>query len=207
MKNESYLTLCLEQAAKSPLRYRHGCIIVRGGKVIGQGFNDYRFGFDGGALKTGRLAAGCPDDSAIAEFKKKHKLKRETKHQGKQKHAIPETSNKMFMPFENMGGGSHVNTPFSMHSEMMAIHSAFAASSTLASNAASTQKPCFKLSGGSRRKARLRKKAIKVYIETVCETPLAQSATERRSGSPSVQKRQCERPEPQTGPCGAFLQG
>lgn len=206
MKNESYLTLCLEQAAKSPLRYRHGCIIVRGGKVIGQGYNDYRSGFDGGALKTGRLAAGCLDDSGIVEFKK-HKLKRETKHQDEQKHAIPETSNKMFTPFESMGGGSHVNTPFSMHSEMMAIHSAISASSTLASNAASTKKPCFKLSGGSRRKARLRKEAIKVYIETICETPLAQSTTEQRSDSSSVQKRQCEGPEPQTGPCGAFLQG
>jgi hypothetical protein len=35
MKTDSYLTLCLEQAAKSALHYRHGCIIVRGGKVIG----------------------------------------------------------------------------------------------------------------------------------------------------------------------------
>lgn len=33
MKTDNYLTLCLEQAALSPLRNRHGCIIVRGGKV------------------------------------------------------------------------------------------------------------------------------------------------------------------------------
>ena len=51
MKTDHYLNLCLEQAAMSPLRYRHGAIIVRGGKVIGQGYNDYRSGFDGGALK------------------------------------------------------------------------------------------------------------------------------------------------------------
>lgn len=44
MKTDNYLTLCLEQAAKSPLHYRHGCIVVRGGKVIGQGYNDYRPG-------------------------------------------------------------------------------------------------------------------------------------------------------------------
>jgi deoxycytidylate deaminase len=55
MKTDNYLALCLEQAAHSPLHYRHGAIIVRGGKVIGQGFNDYRRGFDGGALRRARL--------------------------------------------------------------------------------------------------------------------------------------------------------
>ena len=44
MKTDNYLSLCLDQAAKSPLHYRHGSIIVRGGKIIGQGFNDYRPG-------------------------------------------------------------------------------------------------------------------------------------------------------------------
>jgi deoxycytidylate deaminase len=58
MKSEQYLNLCLEQASKSPLHYRHGSIVVRGGKVIGHGFNDFRPGFDGGALKTGRTATG-----------------------------------------------------------------------------------------------------------------------------------------------------
>jgi hypothetical protein len=34
MKTDNYLDLCLDQAAKSPLRYRHGAV-VHGGKVIG----------------------------------------------------------------------------------------------------------------------------------------------------------------------------
>ena len=49
-RNDSYLSLCLEQAAMSPLHYRHGSVIVRGGKVLGKGFNDYRFGYNGGTL-------------------------------------------------------------------------------------------------------------------------------------------------------------
>ncbi|KAK0669089.1 hypothetical protein QBC41DRAFT_346661 [Cercophora samala] len=55
MKRDQYLQLCLQQATKSPLWYRHGSIVVKGGKVLGQGFNDHRPGFDGGALKTGSL--------------------------------------------------------------------------------------------------------------------------------------------------------
>ncbi|KAF2687498.1 hypothetical protein K458DRAFT_296434 [Lentithecium fluviatile CBS 122367] len=168
MKTDNYLTLCLEQAANSPLRYRHGCIIVRGGKVIGQGFNDHRAGFDGGALKTGRLPSRSIDGAALAELKKKHKLKRELKYPQQE-----ETNT--FTPFENMGGsGKLTNNPLSMHSEMMAIHSALATSGTIASSAVSYQKPYFKLSGDSKRKARLRRDAIKAYVETVCKTALAQ---------------------------------
>jgi deoxycytidylate deaminase len=44
MKTDNYITLCLEQAANSPLRYRHSAIIVRGGKVIGQGYNTTALG-------------------------------------------------------------------------------------------------------------------------------------------------------------------
>jgi len=73
MKTDNYLTLCLEQAAKSPLHYRHGSIIVRGGKVIGQGYNDYRPGFNGGALKHGRIANGAMNGPAIADLKEKLK--------------------------------------------------------------------------------------------------------------------------------------
>ncbi|TLD31156.1 hypothetical protein PspLS_02940 [Pyricularia sp. CBS 133598] len=50
MKADTYFNICLEQAALSPLRYRHGSIIVKGGKVIGKGFNDFRPGYDGGHL-------------------------------------------------------------------------------------------------------------------------------------------------------------
>jgi deoxycytidylate deaminase len=79
MKTDNYLTLCLEQAAKSPLHYRHGCIIVRGGKVIGQGHNDYRPGFDGGALKHGRVAGSAHSGDALAEMKVKLKERKENK--------------------------------------------------------------------------------------------------------------------------------
>jgi deoxycytidylate deaminase len=84
MKTNNYLNLCIEQAAKSPFRYCHGAIIVRGGKVIGQGYNDYRPGFDGGPLKTGQLSICSLDDPAISELKKKHKLKREPKIQAQE---------------------------------------------------------------------------------------------------------------------------
>jgi deoxycytidylate deaminase len=79
MKTDNYLTLCLEQAAKSPLRYRHGCIIVRGGKVIGQGHNDYRPGFDSGTLKHGRVAGSALNGLALAEMKAKMKERKENK--------------------------------------------------------------------------------------------------------------------------------
>jgi deoxycytidylate deaminase len=72
MKTDNYLNLCLDQATKSSLRYRHGAIVVRGGKVIGQGYNDYRSGFDGGALKSGRLPLRSSGGLAIDEFKKKN---------------------------------------------------------------------------------------------------------------------------------------
>lgn len=55
-RNDLYLSLCLVQASLSPLHYRHGSIIVRGGKVIGKGFNDYRSGYNGGVLSTGKLS-------------------------------------------------------------------------------------------------------------------------------------------------------
>ncbi|KAF2178796.1 hypothetical protein K469DRAFT_731406 [Zopfia rhizophila CBS 207.26] len=104
---DNYLTLYLEQAASSPLRYRHVCIIVRDGKVIGQRYNDYRTGFNRGALKTGRLPARCPAGATIAELKKSTKM--------------PEsTTTKTFTPFENMGGGKHANMPLSIPSSTLA---------------------------------------------------------------------------------------
>jgi deoxycytidylate deaminase len=199
MKSDSYLTLCLEQALNSPLRYRHGCIIVRGGKVIGQGFNDHRAGFSGGALKTGRLPVHSVDSAALATLKKKHRLKRELNN-------LQEEDTNTFMPFENMtGGGKLANTPLSMHSEMMAIHSALSASSTLASSAVSYQKPYFKLSSGSKRKARLRQDAVKAYVETVCKAALAQSAAEHRPDASQVQGWQFEGSAPQSRTTGSYV--
>lgn len=173
MKTDYYLNLCLEQAAQSPLHYRHGCIIVRGGKVIGQGFNDYRSGFDGGALKTGVLPVRSLNPAALAELKKKHKHKSNSSEEAT-----------TFTPFEATGGGGKLaNTPLSMHSEMMAIHSALSTSSTLVSTSVSSQKPYLKLSGDSKRKARLQRDAVKTYVEAICKLALAQS-TKQHLGRP-----------------------
>ena len=195
MKTDNYLTLCLEQAAKSPLHYRHGCIVVRGGKVIGQGFNDYRPGFNGGALKHGRIANGGMDGPAIADLKEKLK-----KQKGKQKHRQQQDrDNSTFTPFEGQGGGRQANTPLSMHSEMMAIHSALAASSTLSSTAFACEKPCFKLPRGDKRKARLRNEALKRYVNAVCEAAASGSTTQTGSGKVQVQECRFESSASQSG--------
>jgi deoxycytidylate deaminase len=137
MKTDNYLNLCLDQATKSSLRYRHGAIVVCGGKVIGQGYNDYRSGFDGGALKSGRLPLRSSGGLAIDEFKKKNKPNLEPESE-------PETvikSNKTSAPFESIvGGGKLANTALSMHSEMMAIQSALTAASSAVSSAATSKK-------------------------------------------------------------------
>ena len=170
MKTDNYLTLCLEEAAKSPLRYRHGCIVVRGGKVIGRGYNDYRPGFDGGVLRHGRIASPALDGPSIVEWKEKLK-----QNQKKQQSDVPSDdrfapySTKPFTPFEGMGGSHTANMALSMHSEMMAIHSALTASATMSSVAFSREKPCFKLSSCDKRKARLRREALLSYVTTVCE--------------------------------------
>ncbi|KAK3065994.1 hypothetical protein LTR53_017815, partial [Teratosphaeriaceae sp. CCFEE 6253] len=168
MKTDHYLTLCLEQAAKSPLHYRHGCVIVRGGKVIGQGFNDYRPGYDGGALKHGRVAKHGLDGRAMAELKERVK-KQKDKQQEKEQQQQPQSGN-TFVPFEGNGGGHLANVPLSMHSEMMAIHSALAGSATLSSTALASEKPCFKLPRSDKRKARLRAEVLNRYVEAVCGT-------------------------------------
>lgn len=166
-RTDSYLSMCLEQASKSPLHYRHGCIIVRGGKIIGQGYNHYRPGFNGGALKTGRLATSSPANGiAMTELKQRKKLK--TKPDPKPK------ATGTFIPFEEaaMGGGGHLaNTPLSMHSEMMAIHCALSLSGTLASQGSARsarwlEKPCFKLPSRDKRQLRLR--GLKAYVKAVC---------------------------------------
>jgi hypothetical protein len=175
MKSDQYLTHCLEQASLSTLRFRHGSIIVKGGKVIGQGFNDYRPGFDGGALKTGILplasfpfvdtttAAANNVDSASTDGNAKPK----------------NPSNAPLTQFELLragagnnrsgGGGSTANTSLSMHSEMMAVQSALAASSTLAAGAVSRTKPYLKLPGDSKAKRALRREAVRSYAESVLQ--------------------------------------
>lgn len=59
MKSDTYFNVCLEQAALSPLRYRHGSIVVKGGKVIGKGFNDFRPGYDGGHINSCQTPANA----------------------------------------------------------------------------------------------------------------------------------------------------
>ncbi|KAJ4413961.1 hypothetical protein N0V82_008213 [Gnomoniopsis sp. IMI 355080] len=152
MKSDSYLNHCIEQARLSPLHYRHGSIVVKGGKVIGQGFNDYRPGYDGGnILKSGVLPKSAYPS---AEPKKDN------------------NSKSKFKPVEavsgNCGGSHHANASLSMHSEMMAINSALASSSTLAASTAQHIKPCFKVFGDSKRKRELRREALAAYVRAVC---------------------------------------
>ena len=88
-----------------------------------------------------------------------------------------------------MGGGKLANAPLSMHSEMMAIHSALSASSTLAFSAVSSEEPCSKVSGDSKRESRLRREAIKSYVQSVCEAALAaQSTAGKCRGQSDVQE-------------------
>ncbi|KAK1067866.1 hypothetical protein LTR12_013492 [Friedmanniomyces endolithicus] len=184
MKTDNYLTLCLEQAAKSTLHYRHGCIIVRGGKVIGQGYNDYRPGYEGGALKHGKIAKCGLDGPAMAELKEKMKKQ---KNRPKEQQRHPQ-SRDTFVPCEGTGGGHQANVPLSMHSEMMAIHSALAASGTMSSTALASEKPCFKLPRSDKRKARLRAEALKRYVETVCSGVAETGTTTQGAGKFAVLK-------------------
>src|SRR5579859_3262749 len=101
-RNDTFLSLCLAQAELSPLHYRHGSIIVRGGKVIGQGFNSYYTG-NGGALKTGILPSSSVDGPAIAELKQH--LKSKPKHRSR--HSQQDAG--AFTPFESIGGGHNAN--------------------------------------------------------------------------------------------------
>ncbi len=196
MKTDNYLALCLEQAAKSPLHYRHGCIIVRGGKVVGQGYNDYRPGFDGGALKSGQVANGGAGGSSKQQRQDKTKSKPDLDN-------INFDVGSSFTPFEAIGGGAHANAPLSMHSEMMAVHSALSQSGTLACSAASHQKPCFKLPGGSKHKARLRTERIRAHVEEICRDALAQSGAASCGGQRQVQQWRFEGSSSQSGSAGS----
>ncbi|OAL49425.1 hypothetical protein IQ07DRAFT_511014 [Pyrenochaeta sp. DS3sAY3a] len=188
MKSDSYLTLCLEQAKKSPLHYKHGAIVVCGGKVIGQGYNDYRPGFNSGSVKTGRLPRRSLDGQALAMWKEKRKskLKRDMHTTGK---GIPD----LCMPCEASHYGGKLTAPLSMHSEMMAIHSAISASSTSGFSAVSYGKKCFKLSGDSKKKNRLRGRAIRSYVEAVCVGSSAQFVASQCADQTRVQEEQVEK--------------
>jgi len=223
MKTDNYLTLCLEQAAKSPLHYRHGCIIVRGGKVIGQGHNDYRPGFDGGALKHGRVAGSALNGAALAEMKAKLKERKENKAKPKGNQTPPQPPRQL-AAFEKVGtgGGVNANTPLSMHSEMMAIHSALSTSSNLACSSFSHDKPSFKIPRGDKKKERLRRDVLQNYVERICETSTSttsgqaaklqvqecgfvRASSQRRRGTGSPQQQQ--RPPRGSGSAAAGRRG
>ncbi|KAI2466653.1 hypothetical protein F4781DRAFT_434146 [Annulohypoxylon bovei var. microspora] len=166
MKSDYYLNLCLEQAELSPLHHRHGCVVVKGGKVIGKGFNDYRHGYDGGALKTGHLPVKFP---AFGKPKPKQKLNDNVVHGKKtgRKHD--------FKPFETtvgiLAGGHHYGgNCLTMHSEMMAINSAFESSSTLFAITLSHIKPSTAPSRDSKRKRQrqLRRDILNDHAQRVC---------------------------------------
>lgn len=175
-RTNNYLSLCLSQANQSPLHYRHGAIIVRGGKVIGQGFNTYRPGFDGGCLKTGVLPSSTADGHAIAELKMRVKTKTKMKENPKFKHENQQSiSGDTFVPFEEIstGVGGICAGPLSMHSEMMAIQSALSLSSGAQSSQVSARgvkwlkKPQSSGQSDSRRKNRGR--GLRAYVKAVCE--------------------------------------
>ena len=207
-RTDSYLSLCLEQASKSSLHYRHGCIIVRGGEIIGQGYNDYRPGFSGCVtVKSGRLACGASNSPALMALKLG---KSKSKSRAKQ-YSYGESTASMdlaSMDISEIGGGCLANSPLSMHSEMMAIQSALSLSSNTASygsarSSALLQKPGLsKLSSRGKRESRLRN--LKSYTDTICDEALAARVPRTAAG---MQYRgeshvQASRFEPSASQCG-----
>lgn len=138
----NYLDLCLGLAEHSPLHQRHGCVVVKGGKIIGSGFNNHTLA--GGALKTGKMRSSSSYD---AEMSSCH-------------------DEGAFAAFETCGGYS--NTPLTVHSEMAAIMDVLQKSTKLSSKTSSCEKPANKVSG-SKRKTSKKNEAIRVYVERFCE--------------------------------------
>jgi len=197
MKSDLYLNLCVEQAHRSPLHHRHGAVVVKGGKIIGQGFNDWRVGYDGGSvLKSGVLpkAAFSVDDNSDPP-KSKLKLKPNAKF-----HPVEAVSG-------NFGGGHHANASLSMHSEMMAINSALASSSALAASTAQHVKPHYKLHGDSKRKRELRRESLTAYVRTVCLDTAGGAGAKHQQQRGGASQGAEWRFEPATPRCNLLLSG
>lgn len=47
-----YMSLACDQATKSPVLYKHGCIAVASGKIIARGYNNYRTYSNDGLIKN-----------------------------------------------------------------------------------------------------------------------------------------------------------
>ena len=197
-RSDTYLSLCLEQASLSPLHYRHGSIVVRGGKVIGKGYNDYRSGYSGGAESTGQLSSAVYSHGVITNDSKP-KNPKSPHPPARSGHDVSSKSkcSKAYVAFDSQnhalgtGGGSMANTPLSMHSEMMAINSALSLSSAIAcqGTARSTQwlqKPCYKLPSRSKRQARLQH--LKAYADAVYPDEEEQKTISERRGKSHVQE-------------------
>ena len=209
-RTDSYLSLCLEQASKSSLHYRHGCIVVRGGKVIGQGYNDHRPGFSGVVtLKSGRLANGATNSPALMALKlRSSKSKSKSKSEQSCYVESPVVMDLASTDTSELGGGCLAKSPLSMHSEMMAIQSALSLSSNTASygsarSSALLQKPgLFKLSSRDKRELRLRN--LKSYVDTVCGEALAAKASKTAAGMQygGESQVQASQFEPSASQCG-----
>lgn len=188
MKTDNYLALCLEQAANSPLHYHHGSIIVRGGKVIGQGYNDYRTGFNGGALKTGQIGNSGTDTESWRISKQQQHPHSKSKSKPKPSPNVRGT----FTPFEAMSGNNHADAPLSMHSEMMAVHSALSQSCALASRTAWCQKPGFKPPASTSKPIALSRRCVEAHIERLVGGVCAQSSLGSFGEESGVQAREFE---------------
>lgn len=147
MKTDHYISLCHEQVAQSPLHSRHGAIVVRGGKVFGQGFNDHRRGFDDGIMKNNRAFGKLALPASRHKSKSRMKCKTAGIPSYGEQHLIPD-HNSLLM--DRMTMADHrKNTPFSMHAEMMAIHSALSKSTATAFRTMWSVEPSFNGPRGS----------------------------------------------------------
>lgn len=155
----NYLNHCLELAECSPLHHRHGCVIVKGGKIIGRGFN--RPSLAGGALKTGKLpvSASLPS-SAIAKSKRAQKGETE-EYSNHPKQSPDDTDTSTFTPFEM--SQRFCSTPLTVHSEMAACMDV-PKSTTLSSKTLSCEKPSCKLPGSKRKDGGLWRHATAAYV-------------------------------------------
>lgn len=163
--------------------HSHGAIVVvRGGKVIGQGFNEARSGFDGGALKTGSIAGGPLKLKGTTEGRLLDILDGDFD-------TTKGVSHKSHFPFENVGGGNNINAPLTMHSEMMAILSTLSDSATMLPRTTSSEKAYFKQPGLSKRKAILRDRGLKIFTKAVIYKAVAVTEQfNQECGSAEVQK-------------------
>lgn len=190
-RNDNYLSLCLAQAELSHLHYRHGSIIVRGGKIIGQGFNSYRPGHVGGTVKTGVLSLTSSDRAEMAKRNKPSKVQTKRKHKSPLDKYHQDVNELTTFEMAGMGHGS--NQPLSIHSEVMAIVSALSLSSGAQSSQTSArgwkylQKPCFSVqSASTSRKTRAR--FLESYTQAIFEQAEVASATRTGTGKSCIQE-------------------